>query len=139
MKDEKLLKYVLVFSGLALIAGVTVYFITKNKNNNDEEGDEEMPDPSKLTKIILWYQNSANEIFNALNGFGTDEQTLFDIMSQLETQADYDKLTESYGKKTGKSGIKAFTGDLKQWIKEEFDKDELRQITDILTSKNIAF
>lgn len=50
-----------------------------------------------LTYESSWYKTSANQIFNAMNGAGTDESVIHSILLKLRNQDDYNQLNREYG------------------------------------------
>lgn len=82
------------------------------------------------------------DIFNAMDGYGTDEQGILDSFSKLKTNNDFDRLTSSFGVKTISSGAgniftSDFTGNLSQCLRNELSEYWITEINKTLASHNI--
>lgn len=91
----------------------------------------------------LDYRNLANQLFDAFDGYGTDNTKVDDIFKLLKSNADYNALKSAYGIREISSGRfnvfqSNFEGDLTATIKEELDSDELSELNKILASNGIT-
>lgn len=78
------------------------------------------------------YEQLANKIWTACQGWGTDEQAIFEVFEELENNVDFIKLQEAYG--IDEDGL-----DLSAQLHDELDGSDIKQINDLLTAKGIAY
>lgn len=121
---------------LLIIITVVVIFVVKRKNATREQ-DEYIKDVEKqIDKSDLSYANSeytqmANKLYSAMKGIGTNENAIYDVFSQLETESDVRKLISMYGSKDGMT--------LQQWLIDDLSNRELQKVNDILAKNNINY
>lgn len=65
------------------------------------------------------YITMADTMYNSMNGFGTDIQSILNVLAQLKTKADWLKLSRAFG--TRKSSWIPWEGDLMKWLHDETD------------------
>ena len=132
-----------------LIGGFVVYkLISKPKatlpSNNDGGGTDGgivVSDGSTPSKGLN-YLDLSNSLFDAFDGYGTDNTAVYDTFGKLKNEADMLYLIKAYGIRTISSGrgnffVKDYTGDLFGSIKSEMDTSEIATINQILTNKGI--
>ncbi len=96
------------------------------------------------------YMNFANlrdRIMSAVSGPGTDEDEIYAVLSELNTQADWEYLQRYWENSMSKknigwgglilSGMLGAATTLKATLKSELDRKELQHCRDILSKKNI--
>lgn len=134
MKKKTLLIAVGI-GGLALAA----YFILKGRKGGP--GDGTIPGGGDSgggggiypTIGGLDYSKMADNIFNAMDGYQTNEQSIENEILKLRNKADWDALVAAYGVRTIDSGWgnifqDDFTGTLPQALKDELDEDEMADL-----------
>lgn len=81
------------------------------------------------------YYAFSNQLYNAFRqhifGWGTDEDAVYNVFSQMNNTADVYKLIQVYGTKDGKT--------LDVWIRSELSRPELRKLNTILSNKSISY
>lgn len=81
------------------------------------------------------YYTYATQLYNAFNpytfGLGTDEQAVYSVFRNMNNTADVLRLIDVFGIKDNKS--------LDSYIRSELSSSELRELNNILASKNIAY
>lgn len=91
-------------------------------------------DVKKVTKSDSEFNNLANKMFQAMDGIGTSEQSVKDVLNSLKTQDDWNKLIKVFGVRKGEN--------LLAWIRDDFDDSFFMTTTQadlnkILISKGI--
>jgi len=92
------------------------------------------------TQVTINAQKLADDIFEAMDGWQTDEQKVKDSFNLLKTQGDLDALIVAYGYRklnSGIWGVPDFSGDLVASLKDEHDNGEMYDINKILEDKGI--
>lgn len=87
------------------------------------------------------YTAWAEAIAQAMNGYGTDEQAIENIIMQLHNDVDCYKLIQAFGTRTvtGGWGIGDFTGNLAQCFASELDSGEIQDMNRNLRTRGITF
>jgi hypothetical protein len=71
-----------------------------------------------ISKKNEWFLSKSDTLFNAMNGYGADIDTIESVLSQLKTKAEFYKLAKAFGVR--KSSWNPFwEGDLLKWIQSE--------------------
>ena len=110
-----------------------------NRDDDNESNDENTTTPPKST---LNYRSMANKIFNALDGYGTNEDDIISVMKELRNQSDFDGLKKAFGTRTISSGrgnifVSDYKGDLIGALYDELSSSYITEINDILKTKGI--
>lgn len=127
---------VLAGSILLIIIAVVVIIVVKRKKATKEQDDyikdvEKQIDKSDLSYANSEYTQMANKLYSAMKGIGTNENAIYDVFSQLETESDVRKLISMYGSKDGMT--------LQQWLIDDLSNRELQKVNDILAKNNINY
>lgn len=90
----------------------------------------------------LDFRSLANQLFDAFDGYGTDEDEVKVVFESLNSNADYDALKSAYGVREVSSGrgnifVSNFEGDLAATLRNELDSSELAEVNQILSNKGI--
>lgn len=88
----------------------------------------------------LNYASLANKLFDAFDGMGTDENSVYSVFKMLKTDGDYAALKEAYGVRriTDVFYVSSFDGDLPATIKHEMDTKEIAELNNILAFNNLS-
>jgi hypothetical protein len=85
----------------------------------------------------------ANKIFTALDGYGTDEDAIFETFRRIKSDCDYIALNASYGVREISSGTwnpeKNFNGNLTASLLSELDTNERKKVNDILKANKVTY
>ena len=84
----------------------------------------------------------ANKLFQAMDGLGTDEQSIYSVFYKLQNDADFLAIQNAFGTKTISSGsyfVSDVRGTMVPCLSSELDIDELKRVNDILSKKNIKY
>ena len=127
---------VLAGSILLIIIAVVVIIVVKRKKATKEQDDyikdvEKQIDKSDLSYANSEYTQMANKLYSAMKGIGTNENAIYDVFSQLETESDVRKLISTFGSKDGMT--------LQQWLIDDLSNRELQKVNDILAKNNINY
>lgn len=88
----------------------------------------------------LNYASLANKLFDAFDGYGTNEDSVYSVFKMLKTDGDYAALKEAYGVRriTDIFYISSFDGDLPATIKHEMDTKEIAELNNIMAFNNLS-
>lgn len=118
----------IVYAVLLVLGIILVYWlfnkgkkIVQNISDSIENIRENPVESSKLTYEDSWYKTSANSIFNAMNQWGTNKTTIYNILLKLRNQDDYNQLNREYGKREITNGIDSPMGTMLEHFREELD------------------
>ncbi len=126
-------------TGVAIFAGVKIYGalkgLNKDKGNRSEssgwnkELDKLNSNPAtRSTLSKLQADTIANQMFGAMDGLGTDEETLYRSARQIKNDADWAAVNAAYGIREVSSGLfweKPFRGTLSGALSNELSDDKL--------------
>lgn len=127
---------VLAGSILLIIIAVVVIIVVKRKKATKEQDDyikdvEKQIDKSDLSYANSEYTQMANKLYSAMKGIGTNENAIYDVFSQMQSESDVRKLISMYGSKDGMT--------LQQWLIDDLSNRELQKVNDILAKNNINY
>lgn len=138
---------VVVLVGFKIYKGVTNRM--KNAGNLHEKKDvknalDELNDKGiKPTMQAVQYSSAADKIHTAMDGYGTDESTIYDAFAKMVNDADILSLMNAYGIRTVSSGKlnsePDFKGTLAGAISNELDAAERKVLNDKLAKKGIKY
>ncbi len=138
----ELLKWSIIGVGaFATIGGGAYYLIRraiiKNKQENEYDAVTDTNSKGKSSNIMVGdgqtpasYAQKINAALKATNWMGifdTDEDLVFDLLSQLKTQFEVAQVSKSYNN--------LYTIPLQKGLENELDSDELVKALDIITQK----
>lgn len=132
----------LITLGVVVVGSFLVYkFIIKggNKNNGGGEGGVK-PSDGQLSSSQI--NKMATDLFDAMDGYLTNEETILSVFTKIKTNADFDNLVIAFGTRTISSGagnvfVSDFTGDLSACLRDELDSSEIAEVNEILAKKGV--
>lgn len=140
MKNVDFVK-LLTLNNLIKVAVIIIVFIVvlhfakkfyKNwQNQNVINNLENDINVQKISYPLSYYPLWATDLFNAMDGVGTDEETIFTIFNKMKTLEDVLQLISSFGVKNEQT--------LTQWIVDDLGTNERGTINSILSSKSINY
>jgi hypothetical protein len=97
--------------------------------------------PSDLSSNQI--RTIADDIFNAMDGYGTNEDSILADFKKLKTNNDFDNLVNAFGTRTVSSGtgnifMSDFTGELSACLREELSSGWIADINAALRSNRIS-
>lgn len=82
------------------------------------------------------YDSLADQLFEAMDGPGTDEEAVLNVLNQLRTDVDFVKLDAAFGLRGSSWSISNDTYDLSTWLKD--DGFDLTELNALLKKKNLT-
>ena len=118
---------------IALIFGITLFnkIVYKNKNKKIIKDLDEDIVVNKLSYPLSYYGIWAADIYNAVEGMGTDEQAIFDVFKKMKNKDDILQLMTAFGVKDGET--------LSQWVIGDLGEDDKATLNRLLSDKNINY
>ena len=129
-----------------LIALLVIYFIGKNSGKakalaEDTDTLNNEIDTKTLSYPLTIYKNMADTLYTAMEGLGTDYDTVKSTLIKLNNESDFFQLEKSFGNRAAYTWLYVYTpfaGTLIQWLSDELNEDQKAEITVLLASKNIT-
>lgn len=134
-QSKKGLVTTLVVVGLGA-AAYFLFFRNKNGKGGGGGGGATAELDAKMLPI-------ANAIFDAMDGYGTGNDTIENQLKKLTTKSEWDALVRAFGTRTISSGTlnvfqDEFTGDLVSCLNDELDSGELERVNQILSKIGVS-
>ena len=135
--NNKYIKYAAIAGGVLLV----LYFIKqKGKGGGGNGGGGSQP-PKEDTSLP--YAALSDDLFNAMNGYGTDESKIYEVLRLLKNKSQWDSLVNTYGVRKLSSGRgnvfnSDFNGNLPNSLKNELDSSELKTANSILSQIGVS-
>ena len=73
----------------------------------------------------------ADKLYEAMDGWGTDEAAIYEVMNEMNTRSDVVLLIKTFGVRDGKN--------LVQWITSELNAKDRAQVNNILATNNVNY
>lgn len=129
------------FALAALVAFVAAYYFgsrTGKAANANEAGDElaSAVKANPLSYDYSTYVSLADKLETAMNGFGDDEEAIYNVFTRMKSKADVLKLIEVFGNRIY---VLWMAHPLTYWLSGKLTADEIQHINDILSRNNIDF
>lgn len=103
--------------------------IVQNISDSIENVRENPVESNNLTYENSWYKKNADAIFNAMDGAGTDETTVYNIFIKLRNQDDYNKLNREYGTRELSRFLQSsLTGTMIEHLRNDFSSQWLNNM-----------
>jgi len=131
----------LITLGVVVVGSFLVYkFIIKGGNKGNDGGDGVKPSGGQLSSSQLI--KMATDLFEALDGYGTNEETILSVFTKVKTNADFDNLVSAFGTRTISSGagnvfVSDFSGDLTACLRDELNSTEIAEINTLLQKNGV--
>ena len=118
---------------IALIFGIVLFnkIVYKSRNKKIIKDLDEDIVVNKLSYPLSYYGIWAEDIYNAVEGMGTNEQAIFDVFNKVKNKDDVLQLISSFGVKDGET--------LSQWIIGDLGDDDKATLNRLLSDKNINY
>ena len=128
---NKIIKIIVII--IAIVFGIRYIrkFIKKRKNQAALNELDKDINVSKLTYQLSYYGIWAKDLFNAMDGTGTNEQVIYDVFKKMQTKDDVLQLITAFGVEDEET--------LTQWIVSELGDSERAILNRLLTDKNINY
>lgn len=112
------------------IKGLFASFVSKQA---DREALNQVISETGVTPSLsnITYQALSQDLYQAMHGWGTNEETIYRVYNQLSNTADIFKLHAAFGVQDNK--------DLPTYIQSELNRREINRLNSILTGKGISY
>jgi uncharacterized protein YpmB len=129
----------IIIAILVIVASLVVYLIYRSvtkvedvasSNEVIERANQEM-DVNQLTLTTQQLHTICEKLYDAMSGFATDEDAIYDAISMCETRSDLMAVIATFGVKDGQT--------LAEWLYDDLDGSELAHLNAIISSKNINY
>lgn len=135
-----------IAGGVILGLGLVAYLVFKKKGNSPSPVPlPPNPDPYGGGNGVsnLDFTKMADSIFDAMDGYGTGNNTIEKELKKLKSKADWNALVSAFGTRTISSGTgnifqSDFTGNLTECLNDELDSDELEDANEILNKIGVS-
>lgn len=131
-----------------IIYGAIAFFIYDMffKDKSDSEQFSELFKPQTGLSYPEWaYKEMVTKLLNAMHGYGTDEQPIYEVFKSLKNDDDARQLKKEFG-------MRPYTGDfvgsfglllndelpLSTWLDNELDQSEKDKVKQILKSNGVT-
>ncbi len=88
-------------------------------------------DTNKVSLTQSQFNTLASKLHTAMNGMGTDEDSIYDAFKTINSRSDLLQLIKTFGVKDGET--------LKEWLYDDLSSSDIQHINEILASKNINY
>ena len=143
MQLTKTQKGLITVAVIGLAAFVAIKVAGKKKKlptTNEGTGN---PATGGVTTSNLNFSLMADDIFNAMDGYGTGVRQITTNFSMLKSDADFDALFNAYGIRTLSCGFgnpfcTDFSGNLTESLKDELSNKEIASLNKILAGNGLT-
>jgi hypothetical protein len=80
----------------------------------------------------------ADQLFNAMNIWGTDEDAIYAVLNKLQNKDDWNKIVSKFGIRKSTMWGSSFTGDLIVWLSDELNSKEKAIVRGILAKISVT-
>jgi len=131
------MKQEFVIIGILILVLVLGFFLFKKLFKNDETGKSNKEIiKSELSFADADYERFANSLYQAMNGSGTNETTIYEVLGNLKNKSDFYQLVKSFDVRTNDGMFsKNIEGTLAEWFNYELDDTELKKVKEIILTK----
>lgn len=149
--DNKTRNIIITVAVVVVLGAVALKLVKAPKGGNNGDGDNDDGSGSGGggnsggggTTSGLDFRALANQIFEACDGYGTDEVEIALVFNKLKNNADFDALYDAYGIREVSSGRgnifqSNFVGDLSATLRNELGSSYIDNINKSLSSKGIT-
>jgi len=131
---------------LCLIAFLIIWFLWRKLKNSTSDlvqkikDDKQLSDYMEKSKQELTYseqeyQSMAEQLYNAMYGYGTKNEVVKEVFEKMNNDADVYKLIMVFGKRQGWPGWGVSEETLYEWIDNDYASD---YVNEILSRKGIS-
>ncbi len=128
---NKVIKYAIII--IAIIIGLRYFkkYLKRRKNKQILSNLEQDINVRKISYPLSYYPLWANELFEAMDGAGTNEDVIYKIFGKLKTKDDVLQLITAFGVKDDET--------LTQWLVDDLGEDDRATLNRLLSDKNIDY
>lgn len=124
--------------GVIMAFAVVLLFLWLRKKLKKDVTSTIVVNEANLTLPKTNYTLYANQLYTAMNGVGTDEETIYRVLAQLQSADDWYQLVKAFGSKKASSWFSSFEGTLYDWLSDELNAKEMKKVNGILANIGIT-
>ena len=128
---NKIIKIIVIIIAIAVSIRYIRKFIKKRKSQAALNELDKDINVSKLTYQLSYYGIWSKDLYNAMDGAGTNEQVIYDVFKKMQTKDDVLQLITAFGVEDEET--------LTQWIVSELGDSERATLNRLLSDKNINY
>ena len=128
---NKIIKIIVII--IAVVVGYRYLkkYLKARKNRNVLNQLDKDINVNYLSYPLSYFGLWATDIYNAMEGIGTNEQVIYTVFGKLRTKDDVLQLITAFGVKDEQT--------LNQWIADDLSDGERETLNRLLTDKNINY
>lgn len=126
---------------IVLIVGIIIAIFWKKIKNAIDDAKQKRDYEQKVDEIEnftqkkpsypdSYYATFADQLYAAMDGWGTDEESIYNVMYKIKNDVDYMKLVEAFGVRDSES--------LSEWISGDCNTKEINEINSILKNNGVS-
>lgn len=147
MKEIFANKYVKIglLVAVAIVVIVIISQIVKllKKQDSLTRGARRDTNKGRLNYTDTEYKTMAENLYEAMNGMGTDVNSIYTTLSKLQSEADWYRLVDVYGVREHANsayvGFWSFKGNLIESLNNELTSSQKARVSSILASIGVVF
>lgn len=140
VSENKALQATLVIIGVAAVSIPVVLILKKNLSGVFSKSDSEKTvndlakevNRNRLTYTEGQYKAWAGMLYQAMNGAGTNTDTVNRVIGYMKNPDDWKFLQVSFGVRKSTQYFTDYSGTLTEWLEDELSSSEFNKIVDIL-------
>lgn len=119
------------------------FFGTSGSSNNTQNKSKKDIDELtkgkgvKATHLDTTYASFADQLYQSMRYIGTNEGVVYSVLNKMKNDVDVLKLLQAFGRRG--YIYNWYQYNLPQWIVEEFNKEDIDKINQILRKRDIQF
>lgn len=126
-------KKILLYGGIGLVLLVLVVIVAVRIYRRSKNTVKDLPvNAGNLSFNDSEFKIMAGQLYTAMHGAGTDEQSIYRILEKLKTIDDWNALIKAFGIKEKGTWFTPFRGNLLDWLQDELSAKELKKCNEIL-------
>ncbi len=125
------------------VIGFLIYDIFLAGKSKTDKYSGTIPIGNTLSYPPYAYTEMVNKLLNAMHGFGTWHEDIYEVFRMIKTNDDAKKLKAEFGLRPytgalGSFGLLNESVDLSTWLNEELTSSEVSTVRSILKKNNIT-
>lgn len=133
---KKVVNWVFIILIIVIVIVIIMRIIKKAKEKLQDQQLVNSTDSAIISNALTYtqadYKAMADKLFSAMDGAGTNENSIIEVLGKLRTKSDWYALVKAFGVKKSSSWLSGYQGNLVQWLNDELDDEERKMVNDIL-------
>lgn len=135
----KLTSKTIMIIAAVVVAIIVLYFVfredpkrkdTKQSNDVVDKVNKEII-PNEVTLSTVQLQTICEKLYNAMDGWGTDTDAVYEAFSKAKTRSDILSIIGTFGVKDGET--------LEEWLYGDLSGSEIQHLNSVIASKGINY